>query len=60
MSKYCVIGAGPAGLASMKTLVDAGLDFDCFERTQDGGGHPWIVQFLRLFPSGETMTFSFV
>ena len=24
MSKYCVIGAGPAGLASMKTLVDAG------------------------------------
>jgi len=39
MSKYCVIGAGPAGLASMKTLVDAGLEFDCFERTQLVGGH---------------------
>jgi cation diffusion facilitator CzcD-associated flavoprotein CzcO len=47
MSKYCVIGAGPAGLASMKTLVDAGLEFDCFERTQDVGGH-WNTDYEAL------------
>ena len=47
MSKYCVIGAGPAGLASMKTLLDAGLEFDCFERTQDVGGH-WNTDYEAL------------
>ena len=47
MSKYCVIGAGPAGLASMKTLVDAGLEFDCFERTQAVGGH-WNTDYEAL------------
>ena len=36
MSKYCVIGAGPAGLASMKTLVDAGLEFELKESKQIG------------------------
>jgi cation diffusion facilitator CzcD-associated flavoprotein CzcO len=47
MSKYCVIGAGPAGLASMKTLLDAGLEFDCFERTQFVGGH-WNTDYEAL------------
>jgi cation diffusion facilitator CzcD-associated flavoprotein CzcO len=28
----------------MKTLVDAGLDFDCFERTQAVGGH-WNTDY---------------
>jgi hypothetical protein len=47
MSKYCVIGAGPAGLASMKTLLDAGLEFDCYERTQKVGGH-WNTDYEAL------------
>ena len=26
--RYCVIGAGAAGLAAMRALIDAGQDFD--------------------------------
>jgi hypothetical protein len=34
----CVIGAGPAGLASAKALVDRGMDFDWFEKGSMVGG----------------------
>ena len=52
MSRYCVIGAGPAGLASIKALLDAGLEFDCFEKTDRIGGH-WNTDydFLHLITS---------
>jgi hypothetical protein len=39
MSRYCVIGAGPAGLAALKTMLDAGHEVDCFEKTDVIGGH---------------------
>jgi len=47
MPRYCVIGAGPAGLASVKTLLDAGMDFDCFERRDAVGGH-WNTDYDML------------
>ena len=39
MSRYCVIGAGPAGIAALKAALDAGLDVDCFEKSDTIGGH---------------------
>jgi len=37
--RVCVIGAGPAGLACVKALRDAGVDCVCFEREDDVGGN---------------------
>jgi dimethylaniline monooxygenase (N-oxide forming) len=37
-AKYCVIGAGAAGLAAAKTFKQRGIEFDCLERAQDLGG----------------------
>jgi cation diffusion facilitator CzcD-associated flavoprotein CzcO len=42
--RYCVIGAGAAGLAAMRALVDAGHDFDAFEATDRIGGH-WHTDY---------------
>ncbi len=36
--KSCIIGAGPSGLAAAKALKDQGLDYDCFELSDDVGG----------------------
>ena len=45
--RYCVIGAGAAGLAAMRALVAAGHDFDCFEATDRVGGH-WHTDYDGL------------
>ncbi len=37
--KYCVIGAGPAGLAAAKNLKEWNLPFDVIEREDDIGGN---------------------
>lgn len=37
-AKFCVIGAGPAGLAATKTFLEAGIPVDCLEREADIGG----------------------
>jgi cation diffusion facilitator CzcD-associated flavoprotein CzcO len=42
--RYCVIGAGAAGLAAVRALVAARLDFDCFEATDRIGGH-WHTDY---------------
>src|SRR4051812_1112361 len=39
--RTCVIGAGPSGLAAVKALAEAGLDFDCFEKSDRVGGN-WV------------------
>lgn len=39
MTRYCVIGAGPAGLAALKTLLDEEHEVDCFEKSDVIGGH---------------------
>jgi cation diffusion facilitator CzcD-associated flavoprotein CzcO len=36
--KYCIIGAGAAGLAVAKTFKQRGIPFDCLEKTHDIGG----------------------
>ncbi|WP_322052822.1 flavin-containing monooxygenase [Paraburkholderia bannensis] len=38
-ARYCVIGAGAAGLAALKTLSDAGIAVDCYEKSDRVGGH---------------------
>jgi hypothetical protein len=45
--RYCVIGAGAAGLAAMRALIAAGHDFDCFEATDRVGGH-WHTDYDNL------------
>ncbi|HEY4333931.1 MAG TPA: NAD(P)/FAD-dependent oxidoreductase [Ilumatobacteraceae bacterium] len=42
--RYCVIGAGAAGMAAMKALIAAGHPFDCFEATDRVGGH-WHTDY---------------
>ena len=38
VTKSCIIGAGPSGLAAAKALQDEGLDYDIFELSDDVGG----------------------
>lgn len=45
--RYCVIGAGAAGLAAVRALMAAGRDFDCFEATDRVGGH-WHTDYDNL------------
>lgn len=45
--RYCVIGAGAAGLAAVRALIAAGHDFDCFEATDRVGGH-WHTDYAAL------------
>lgn len=40
--RVCVIGAGPSGLAAVKTLGQAGLDVTCFDGSPHIGGH-WVI-----------------
>lgn len=41
MTRYCIIGAGYAGLAAAKGFTDAGLDYDQFEAGDQVGGN-WL------------------
>lgn len=45
--RYCVIGAGAAGLAAVKTLTDAGFAVECFEKGYRVGGH-WHSDYEAL------------
>jgi hypothetical protein len=36
---WCVIGAGPSGLAALKNLLEAGITAECLEREDDVGGN---------------------
>ena len=37
----CLIGAGSSGIAALKKLTDAGIDVDCFEKSDRIGGN-WV------------------
>jgi hypothetical protein len=41
MKRACIIGAGSSGIAAVKALADAGIDFDCFEKSDRVGGN-WV------------------
>lgn len=47
MPKYCIIGAGAAGLGTLKVMSDLGFEVDCFERTGMLGGH-WNTDYDAL------------
>jgi len=50
--RWCVIGAGPSGLAAVKRLRGRGLDAECLER-EDGSGGNWNygARTSRVFAS---------
>jgi thioredoxin reductase len=56
--RYCVIGAGAAGLATLDALLGAGFDVDCFERDATVGGH-WHTDYesLHLITSRDVSGF---
>jgi len=39
--RACIVGAGSSGIATVKALADAGIDFDCFEKGDRVGGN-WV------------------
>lgn len=57
MSRYCVIGAGAAGVSAFQQMRQAGYDVECFEKTDRVGGH-WHTDYesLHLITSRD-MTF---
>ncbi|MGD7003455.1 flavin-containing monooxygenase [Corynebacterium halotolerans] len=58
MGRYCVIGAGAAGLSAIKQLLDAGHEVECFERADRAGGH-WNTDYdaLHLITSRDQTHF---
>ncbi|MCE9631698.1 MAG: NAD(P)-binding domain-containing protein [Planctomycetia bacterium] len=62
LPRWCVIGAGPSGLAALRQLRAAGLDAECLER-EDGTGGNWyfgaatsrVFESTRLI-SSKTLT----
>ena len=58
MARYCVIGAGAAGLSALQQLRAAGYEVECFEKTDRVGGH-WHTDYdaLHLITSRDTTAF---
>jgi hypothetical protein len=47
MTRYCVIGAGAAGISALEQLRKAGHEVDCYEKTDRVGGH-WHTDYDAL------------
>ncbi len=58
-SRCCIIGAGAAGLAALKVLLDHGVEVDCFEKSGVVGGH-WHTDYesLHLITSRDVSGFA--
>jgi cation diffusion facilitator CzcD-associated flavoprotein CzcO len=58
MTRYCVIGAGAAGISTLEQLRAAGYEVDCYEKTDRVGGH-WHTDYdaLHLITSRDTTSF---
>jgi dimethylaniline monooxygenase (N-oxide forming) len=41
LPRACIIGAGSSGIAAAKALLDRGVPFDCFEKSDQVGGN-WV------------------
>lgn len=57
--RYCIIGAGAAGLATLDVLLQQGFAVDCLERTDRVGGH-WHTDYesLHLITSRDVSGFA--
>lgn len=47
MARYCVIGAGAAGISAFQEMQEAGHEVVCFEQTDRVGGH-WHTDYEAL------------
>ncbi len=58
MPRYCVIGAGAAGISALEQLRKQGHEVDCYEKTDRVGGH-WHTDYeaLHLITSRDTTMF---
>ncbi|WP_370178881.1 flavin-containing monooxygenase [Rhodococcus wratislaviensis] len=58
MTRYCVIGAGAAGVSALQQLRQAGHEVECFEKTDRVGGH-WHTDYeaLHLITSRDMTMF---
>jgi cation diffusion facilitator CzcD-associated flavoprotein CzcO len=58
MTRYCVIGAGAAGISALEQLRTAGYHVDCYEKTDRVGGH-WHTDYdaLHLITSRDMTHF---
>ena len=58
MTRYCVIGAGAAGVSALQQLRERGLMVECFEASDRVGGH-WHHDYeaLHLITSRDTTYF---
>lgn len=58
MTRYCVIGAGAAGVSALQQLRERGHSVECFEKTDRVGGH-WHTDYeaLHLITSRDTTYF---
>lgn len=58
MAKYCVIGAGAAGMSALNMLLEEGYEVDCFEKNIQVGGH-WNTDYdaLHLITSRDQTHF---
>jgi dimethylaniline monooxygenase (N-oxide forming) len=41
LPRACILGAGSSGIAAAKALLDRGIPFDCFEKSDQVGGN-WV------------------
>ncbi len=57
--RYCIVGAGATGLATVDALHEAGFEFDCFEATDRVGGQ-WHTGYevLHLITPRDSSGFS--
>jgi cation diffusion facilitator CzcD-associated flavoprotein CzcO len=57
--RFCLIGAGAAGLGAMEVLQRHGIAFDCFEQSERVGGH-WHTDYesLHLITSRDLSGFA--
>lgn len=58
MARYCVIGAGAAGVSALQQLRERGYQVECFEKSDRVGGH-WHTDYeaLHLITSRDTTFF---
>ncbi len=54
--RYCIVGAGATGLATIDALHEAGFEFDCFETTDRVGGqwHGGYEALHLITPRGSS------